>query len=143
MSSEIAYGRLYNGQWNSYTPTTATGEKIGIKGYGQLLDDNGRHWISTADKGVAVETNGVWQIFTTSNSSLPVNTCRSVSQGANGDVWVCTTAGVVKFNSQLNMTVYTTSNGLADNQVYDVVKDYSNNIWISTSNGMIIMSQII
>lgn len=136
MSSDYAYGRYYNGQWNSFTPKTATGEKIGIKGYGQLLDDNGRHWITTTDKGVAVETNGVWQIFSTSNSSLPVNSCRSVSQGANGDVWVCTTAGLVKFNSQLNMTVYTSSNGLANNNVYDVVKDYSNNIWVSTVDGL-------
>lgn len=136
LSTEMAYGKLSNGQFSSLTPKTPTGEKIGLKGYNQLLDVNNRHWISTTDKGVAIETNGVWQIFTTANSFLPTNSCRSLAQGANGDVWMATNAGLVKFTSQLAMTVYTTTNGLANDNVYDVVRDFSGNIWVATINGL-------
>lgn len=136
LSSEYAYGKITNGVYSSLTPKTPAGEKIGLKGYSQLLDDNNRHWITTVDKGAAIETNGVWQIFSTSNSSLPSNTCRSVSKGFNGDVWVATTNGLVKFNNQLAMSVYTTTNGLPNNNIYDIQRDYSGNIWVATVNGL-------
>ena len=137
LSSDMAYGKLHNGSFSSLTPTTATGEKIGLRGVGQLLDVNGRHWISTLDKGVAIETNGSWQIKTPQNSFLPSSYCISLANGSNGDVWVGTNKGLVKFNSQLNITAYDTSNSnIADNYVYDVVRDYSGNIWAATANGL-------
>ncbi len=137
MNHEHAYGKYQNGNWTAITPETPSGEDIVSRAYSQLLDSQGKHWIATLDNGVAVETNGVWQVYNTSNSAITTNVTRNLANGLNGDVWLTTSNSLIKFDNQMNITTYTTSNsGLIDSLVYDVAIDSNGVVWAATRNGI-------
>jgi PKD repeat protein/ligand-binding sensor domain-containing protein len=136
ISPDYAYSKMSNGVWTSSTPETPLGDKIGLRGYDIHFDQMGRQWITSYGKGTAVKANGSWQIFTETNSSYPSNVGRCVAESSDGYVYVPTNSGLVRFDNQLNMTVYDTLDGVSDQLVWDVVTDSSNNIWLATNSGI-------
>jgi ligand-binding sensor domain-containing protein len=61
-----------------------------------------------------------------------------ICQGDNKDLWLALLGGgVCNFDFGTGKkTFYTTSNGLANNMTYSILKDKSGNIWVSTNTGI-------
>lgn len=61
-----------------------------------------------------------------------------ICQGDNEDLWLALLGGgVCNFDIGTGKkTFYTTSNGLANNMTYSILKDKSGNIWVSTNTGI-------
>lgn len=96
-------------------------------------DKSGKIWAGSAD-GISVFDGNSWQIYTTQNSSLPVNAINCLYTADNG-VWAGTNAGLSWFDGT-NWTTFTTANsGLASDTVYTVVSN-SNTIYIGTKQGL-------
>lgn len=68
------------------------------------------------------------------NNGLPSNNAYYITQDKNGYFWISTDKGVVKFNGY-HFTIYTTNDGLSDNEIFDVYEDSSNRIWFACYNG--------
>lgn len=79
--------------------------------------------------------NAQWVHFDSTNSSLPTNTIRCVTQDANGIYWIGTwDAGLLKFDGH-NWTLYNKQNSpLPHNCVYSIAFD-KENILIGTMGG--------
>jgi ligand-binding sensor domain-containing protein len=73
--------------------------------------------------------------YTTSNG-LPDNYISGgVAIDTNNNKWFGTASGVAKFNDTV-WTIYTTANGLIDNNTNCIAVDKNNNIWVGTNNGV-------
>ncbi|MFZ0282508.1 MAG: triple tyrosine motif-containing protein, partial [Bacteroidales bacterium] len=61
-----------------------------------------------------------------------------ICEGDNGDLWMALLgAGVCNFDPATGRkNFYTTSDGLANNMTYSILKDDSGNIWVSTNTGI-------
>jgi diguanylate cyclase (GGDEF)-like protein len=56
------------------------------------------------------------------------------------EIWIGTHRGLIRFNSILNETqLYTTDDGLADNEVSYIAKDLENRLWVATNNGLSVL----
>lgn len=68
------------------------------------------------------------------NNGLPSNNAYYVTQDKNGYFWISTDKGVAKFNGYF-FQVYTTNDGLSDNEIFDVHEDAYNRLWFACYNG--------
>lgn len=78
------------------------------------------------------------QIFTNFNTSngLPDDyVSGGVAIDTNNNKWFGTAAGVAKYNDT-TWTIYTTSQGLIDNNTNCIAVDKNNNIWVGTNSGV-------
>ena len=70
----------------------------------------------------------------TIDKGLPSNEVYWTLQDDNGDLWISTDNGIVKYNG-LSMTVFTTEDGLPDNTVFKSYLDRKGRKWFSTFAG--------
>ncbi|OFY64398.1 MAG: hypothetical protein A2Y71_00090 [Bacteroidetes bacterium RBG_13_42_15] len=75
------------------------------------------------------------EIYSLSNSSYNIE---DICQGDNEDMWLALLgSGVCNFDIITGKkTFYNTSQGLANNMTYSILKDKSGNIWVSTNTGI-------
>ncbi len=64
---------------------------------------------------------------------LPSLETYSVNQDSKGYLWICTDAGVCRFDGY-EFKTFTTQDGLTDNVVFDTYEDYKGRIWFLTYN---------
>jgi len=77
-----------------------------------------------------------WILISTENSGLPSNAISKIVRDHNGNLWIGTDAGLVKFDSK-NWAIYDTDNsGLPHNDILDLLIDSKDRIWIGTSMGL-------
>jgi hypothetical protein len=74
-----------------------------------------------------------WQHFTIENG-LPSNTVYDVYQDDDGFIWIGTDKGVARYNGR-QFEVFTTADGLSDNECFYFRKDLYGRLWLVTSNG--------
>jgi DNA-binding NtrC family response regulator/ligand-binding sensor domain-containing protein len=108
-----------------------------------IEDKNGFLWIGTQGGGLnkldprtdefTLFINNPDDTTTISNDFI-----FSIIEQEDGTFWLGTYGGGLnKFNPTTGQCErFTTNHGLASNSIYGVVIDFSNNLWISTSNGM-------
>ena len=68
------------------------------------------------------------------NDGLPSNTIRCFHRASNGILWIGTDAGLCSYDGR-DFKVYDQTDGLASNQIYSIVEDNFNNLWIGCYNG--------
>ncbi|HRI22645.1 MAG TPA: two-component regulator propeller domain-containing protein, partial [Panacibacter sp.] len=71
-----------------------------------------------------------YQYFTT-KEGLPTNFIYKCVQDKRGLLWVCTDAGVLRFDGK-NFELYTNKDGLPDVEVLEIIMDSSGTIWANT-----------
>lgn len=97
------------------------------------VDPDGQPWLGSVD-GVFGFAGHTWQHFTT--GSLAGNQVNAMALDRQGHKWFATNAGVSEFDGQI-WTTYTTTHGLADNQVNDMVIDAETGLlWFATDKGV-------
>lgn len=68
------------------------------------------------------------------NQGLPSSECYWIFQDSKRFLWICTDAGLVKYDGY-NFKVYDTKKGLPENTVFKVKEDKLGRIWTSTISG--------
>jgi flagellar biosynthesis regulator FlbT len=67
-------------------------------------------------------------------NGLPSNTVYDVYQDDDGFIWIGTDKGVARYNGR-RFEIFTTADGLSDNECFFFRKDYEGRLWLITSNG--------
>jgi hypothetical protein len=70
------------------------------------------------------------------DDGLPRSECYAVRQDSKGYMWICTSAGLTKYNGRTFKT-FTTADGLTDNTVFDTYEDEQGRLFYTTSNSRI------
>jgi signal transduction histidine kinase/ligand-binding sensor domain-containing protein/DNA-binding response OmpR family regulator len=103
-------------------------------------DSKGNLWIGTT-AGIAVfEKNGKAPVFyqqTNGKNSLSSNDVICFLEDSKGRMWAGTRSGLNLFNEQTkSFQVFTTSDGLPDNIILNMLEDDRHTFWMSTPNGL-------
>ncbi|MBL4754478.1 MAG: histidine kinase [Flavobacteriales bacterium] len=103
-----------------------------------LKFDNDTLWAGSYGYGLGIHSGGTFKQLTTSEG-LAGNIIRSIYLGENGSAWVATNTGLSHVISQMDgswlITNYTSFDGLASNDVNDVVA-HRDSVWVATSSGL-------
>jgi signal transduction histidine kinase/ligand-binding sensor domain-containing protein/DNA-binding response OmpR family regulator len=129
---------------------------FGIKGALQnervsclLVDSKKRLWVGTY-KGLhlyqpATDNFLVYTQTSEAQNSISNNTILCLAEDKLGNIWAGTQLGLNKIsgsnNNQLNITSFTTKEGLPSNYVHAIIPDDKGNIWASTNKGLIRLNQ--
>lgn len=83
-------------------------------------------------KAITQYVHKVWQ----TDAGLPVNSIAAIAQTPDGYVWLGTEEGLVRFDG-VQFTTFTKRNtpGLRSNQIYALLVDRRQNLWIGTRGG--------
>ncbi len=68
------------------------------------------------------------------NNGLPANMTYAVYRDSKGFIWIATDKGIARYNG-IKFEVFTTFNGLADNEIFFFQEDPYGRIWFGTYNG--------
>jgi two-component system, sensor histidine kinase ChiS len=106
-------------------------------------DKNENIWIGTWGLGV-IKYNYASNSFTPYNSSslnadsIDLKVVVSIAEDKESDLWFGTWGnGLIKFEPAINkLTSYRNSNKIPHENIYGILRDSSNNLWISTGNGI-------
>lgn len=91
-------------------------------------------WVSTAGRGVhRLLNDGSRTVYTTADG-LPSNIVWAITEDRDGNVWLGTDAGCVRYRDG-HFSCFSTSNGLTHNSVRSLYVDAEGNLWIGTSRG--------
>jgi ligand-binding sensor domain-containing protein len=107
--------------------------------YSLFEDSKNRIWVGT-DKGVNyIIADSVYSHE--GYSSLSAYTVSSIFEDSEGQMWFGTDGGGVwHYYDEKNFVVYTTSNGLSNNQVRAIVQAANGDIYFATRNGLSVLS---
>ncbi len=81
-----------------------------------------------------IKSQEPYNIHYTINDGLPTNKVYSAYQNSDGCIWFATDVGLVKFNGY-EFTLLTTEDGLTDNEIFKIKKDFKGRKWLLTLNG--------
>ena len=109
----------------------------GIQGKITAIAETGKCiWVGT--------DNGLWKInkksskrehMTTANSLLPSNEVTGICLEGDGNIWVGTTAGILRYDNFAFYVLTERNSNLPDNSITSLTSDNSHNIWIGTASG--------
>ena len=105
-----------------------------------LQDKRGNLWIGTVFGIAVLERNKTTADFyqhTNDKNSLSNNNVGCFWEDSKGRIWVGTREGLNLFNEQTkNFQRFTTSDGLPDNVILNILEDNQQTLWISTPSGL-------
>ena len=101
-----------------------------------FIDTDSFYWVSIANKGIlSLDRNGNSKKFNLSNG-LNTNNISSFFEDQEGNIWVCTWEGIVKFFSK-DIDVFSTKEGLASPFIISTIEDLRfHSIWMTRQNGI-------
>jgi len=105
-------------------------------------DRDGMLWIATYGNGVYIynpKTRATKNLRAASDNknSLLDNYVNGLYEDKNHNLWFCTEGGLSKYKINGTFTNYTMEEGLPENQVYRVLEDDRDHLWISSAKGLI------
>jgi signal transduction histidine kinase/ligand-binding sensor domain-containing protein/DNA-binding response OmpR family regulator len=103
-----------------------------------MQDKKGNLWIGT-DQGIAVfeKNNTDLTTYTKDKKNLSSNVVICFAEDSKGGIWVGTNEGLNLFNEKAkSFHVFTTSDGLPDNMILNILEDNHQKLWISTPSGL-------
>ena len=105
-------------------------------------DEYGILWVNTYGSGVYQYNRGSGEIQHLlseqgKQNTLVNNYVNGLFEDSKKNLWFCTESGLSKYRRDGHFTNYLTESGLPSNQVFKVLEDDNNSIWISTGGGLI------
>lgn len=70
----------------------------------------------------------------TVKEGLPSNEVYFITQDKKGRIWICTDAGVVRYNSS-EFKIFNSAQGLPDNTIFEVKEDVKGRMWFRSFSG--------
>jgi ligand-binding sensor domain-containing protein len=104
-------------------------------------DKQGRLWYGTENNGIGVLLNDVVQKTVVSKKNgLQSNTIRCLTEDENGYLWAGTggygIAGFPLYQGDLKVKTYDHRNGLSSSNIYLLITDKDNNLFVGTETGL-------
>jgi len=105
-------------------------------------DKIGRLWVGSLDNGLDLidESNQVYEHFkyiSEDSFSLSHNAIQTIYEDSDGEIWFGTDGGGInRWLGNNKFERINKSSGLIDNHVMSMIEDKSNNLWISTFQGV-------
>ena len=138
------------GKTNSSLEAIPTSNEVWINGL--VFDKSGNLWVnnSMVDNGIKVlKANGDWQIFSTKSIIVNIPSCTfgRMSIDKNGTKWMATyNNGLVGFNENgtvfKKITVGADAGNLPVNDARVAAPDKNNQLWIGTTKGLRVLSNV-
>ncbi len=125
---------------------TATNSKLPGNDVNDITTDkNGTIWIATSAGIALLHTNAdtiTEQYKAISGKKETDDYCRTIDTDSKNNLWIGTQNGLIKFNSSTKIfEVYTTTQGLSNNTINNLVTDNHDNVWMITGNGVSVFKQ--
>jgi len=99
-------------------------------------DSKGNIWFGTQN-GAFCYDGSTLSIVNTIQSQFGQNvTIKDITEDGNGNIWFGHTDGISVIDPEKRTTNYYESDGLLSNDVWCILADYKNQIWIGTINGV-------
>jgi len=99
-----------------------------------LIDRQNRVWLSTMHDGVFLINGEEIKKFNRDNI-LPDNYVPTLYEDKEGNIWMGTLSGAVKFNGQ-DYELYNTEDGLSDDTIYFIIGDTKGFMYFGTNRGV-------
>jgi signal transduction histidine kinase/ligand-binding sensor domain-containing protein len=109
-----------------------------------LEDHEGTIWAGTHGNGIryfnpSTGVSGFYKTEVNNKNSLSANIVNAIYEDVRNELWFATEGGgLCKLNPKTNtFTRYTTQDGLPSNFIFKVLEDASENLWVTTSKGLV------
>lgn len=105
-------------------------------------DKNDTLWLGTRGGGLcALNTKTMkaqsWMHNPFDTASIANNVIKFIHKDINGYLWLASEKGISKLDRKTGtFTNYDISNGLPNNNVWTILPDHKNNLWVSTNSGL-------
>jgi len=146
-------GGLYKINMEEETPeifTNETGNDESLSDnhiYAVVEDREGFIWVGTATGGLNRynPVTGVFLRYQTdlrNPNTISNNRVDDVLEDSDGLLWIATGSGLNKFNKKdTSFTIYTKTDGLPSDLIYNIIEDDNKNIWMSTGYGFAVLEK--
>lgn len=105
-----------------------------------LQDKKGNLWVGTSAGIVVFDKDRTTQVFyqqSAFKNDLSNNNVICLFEDSKGRIWAGTREGLNLFNEQAGkFQTFTTSDGLPDNMILNILEDNNHTLWLSTPNGL-------
>ncbi|PSW05591.1 ligand-binding sensor domain-containing protein [Photobacterium lipolyticum] len=131
---------IQNGQPRNYSAATSdhlAPETLSVMSL--ALRQNGGVWVGSYNHGLFSFDNQMLKHVEL--QGLPANVIRAIVEDNQGQLWVGTTAGLVRYSSDGTHQLFTTKDGLPDNFIMALTLDEQGQLWIGTGLGVGIINQ--
>ncbi|EGA70715.1 putative periplasmic ligand-binding sensor protein [Vibrio sinaloensis DSM 21326] len=91
-------------------------------------------WVGTYSQGMFQYRDN--SLSAKSLPYLPTNEIRAILEDAQGQLWVGTSAGLVKYTANGEHQLFTTTDGLPDNYIMALAQDKFGRIWVGSGVGV-------
>src|SRR5580700_3680598 len=89
---------------------------------------DGYLWLGT-DEGLARFDGFEFKVFSRPGSDLPANSIAALAASPDGTLWIGTSSGLGQYRDG-HFRIYTTKDGLPDDDIRDLYSDHSGTLWI-------------
>ncbi len=100
-----------------------------------IVDQQGRVWLGTHDRGVACFDGTSFVIYTTADG-LAQNRVHAIHQDRDGAMWFGTFGGGLCRFAEDDFIRYSKADGLPNNTIQDMAADIHGRVWIGTPGGL-------
>ena len=122
-------------RWANGRFTSGTGDDLAPLAVSALcVDREGTLWVGTSNRGLFRRSGGRFVSYA-SVDGLPGDRITSIYQDPDGDMWVGTSAGLVRLRDARFDTL-TSADGLAGDSTRTVYQDRTGTIWIASDEGL-------
>ncbi len=107
-----------------------------------LQDHEGHLWIGTQNRGLCrlEKATGTFRYFEykrNATGTIPDNGIYDLHEDTQHHLWIATENGLAEMRlDDFSVTVYTTQDGLCNNDVFSITPDHAGDYWLATNNGL-------
>jgi ligand-binding sensor domain-containing protein len=116
--------------------------------YSLFEDHSGTIWVGTIGDGVYYfdsrgQQHGKLDVRLLKKNQQLRNNVVSIFEDSSHAIWLATEgSGITRYNPVTKSVYnYSTENGLPSNFIYKIVQDKRNDLWISSSNGLVVLTK--
>jgi diguanylate cyclase (GGDEF)-like protein len=131
---------IKNKKIHSYTPTIGGNKapkEISVLSLARGFDSG--VWVGTSENGLFKLDNELLKHIEL--QGLPTQQIRAILEDQQGNLWIGTTGGLVKYSNDGAGQLFTTQNGLPDNYIMALTEDKKGQIWVGTGVGVSIIKE--
>jgi signal transduction histidine kinase/ligand-binding sensor domain-containing protein/AraC-like DNA-binding protein len=101
-------------------------------------DSKKRMWIGSENAGAVYYDPFKKRYIRVNTNAEVINDIRDIFEDSNGDIWFATKGGGLKrlFVANNKVETFTIENGLATNNILNILEDDHHNLWLSTDKGI-------
>lgn len=138
LGTDGGLSRFQNGTFTNY------GIKEGLSNVVVLclhMDRQGTLWIGTDAGGLNSFRDGKFTSYTRQNSDLSHDSVISIYEDNHGILWLGTWGGGLNRFYNGKFTTLTSSQGLFDDTVFQILEDTKGNFWMSSNKGVFVVNR--